>query len=217
MHQVAQRLADEGIAVVVGRQEAAALDQRPATGVEERDRLAIEPRLRRADREDPAAVGHVEDRRHRRGLGQVGIAVQCLLLEHDVADRDRVPRREAVPPIVVRQAELAEAGDRLDRRKPDGDRPSAPNARSHEGETESRGGGSRPPAGRLVRHAHLAIAPAVGDVDPVVQAPGQAVDPELGVPLAESGQDDRRSSARPSPSRSRRNQMFGAAVTSTPP
>ena len=42
------------------------------------------------------------------------ISVQCLLLEHDVADRDRVPRGEPVPPVIVGQAELAVAGDRLD-------------------------------------------------------------------------------------------------------
>ncbi len=40
------------------------------------------------------------------------------------------------------------------------------------------------------RQTHLAVAPAVGDVDPVVQAPGEAIDAELRIPLAEAGQHD---------------------------
>ena len=114
MHQVRQRLAHEGVAAVRGRQQVTPLDDRAATGVEVRDRLAIEPGLRRADPEDAPAVGGIENRRDRRGLREVRVSIQGLLLEHDVPDRDRVPRGEAVSPVVVGQAELAEAGDGLD-------------------------------------------------------------------------------------------------------
>ncbi len=188
MHQVTERLADESITVIRGRQEAAALDQRPATGVEERDRLAIEPRLRRADREDATAVGRIEDLRDRRGLGQVGVAIQRLLLQHHMADRYRVPRREAVSPVVMRESELAEAGDRLDL---ESDRRSTVLSKSgREGEAQVAAADGDFAAGRFGRNAHFTVAPAVGDVDLVVQAPSESVDPKLRIPLAEAGEHD---------------------------
>ena len=195
MHEVAQRFTDEGIAVVGRRQDAPTLDHWPATRVEECNRLAVEPRLRRTDPEDAATVSRIEDLRDRRGLGQVGVAVQCVLFEYDMADRDRVPRREAVSPIVERQAKLAEAGNGLNlecrdgveahpnhrqKREPhiavsDGDNAAGPRDELLGGQTDWK--------------ANLAVAAAVSGVDPIVQAPRESVDPELGVSLAEAGQD----------------------------
>ena len=101
------------------------------------------------------------------------------MLDDDVADGDRVPRGEAVAPVVVGQAELAEARDGLDldilRVGPEPESQVA----AADGDGLLR---------RRVRGADRAVAAAVGRVDPVVQSPEKAVDPELGVPRAEPGQ-----------------------------
>ncbi len=114
LDQVRQRLAHESVAPIGIAQHIAPVNRRAAGGVEVRGRLAVVGRRRRADREHTAAVGGVEDRGDRRRLGQVRVAAEHALLDHGVADRDRVPRREPPPPIVARQAELAETGDDLD-------------------------------------------------------------------------------------------------------
>ena len=72
--------------------------------------------------------------------------------------------------------------------------------------------------GGSARRTHLAVATAVGRIDPVVQTPIESVDPKLRVPLAEAGQHDmlfRRRDRRHSDRV--KNQIFGAAVTRTPP
>ena len=85
-------------------------------------------------------------------------------------DRDRVPRREPVAPVVVRQAELAEAGDGLDARIALGGAPACAarrNRRSRRRIETAWLGGS-------FGDADLAVAAAVGGVDQVIQTPTKA-------------------------------------------
>ena len=113
-----------------------------------------------------------------------GLRSKRLLLEHDVPHRDRVPRRESVAPVVVRQAELAEAGDGLDRDPLA--RPGPPRETKPHIAAADRDGLAR----RVVRCADFAVAAAVGRVDQVIQAPKEPVDSKLRVPFAEAGQHD---------------------------
>ena len=175
MDQVAQRFANESVSRVIGSQPVAAKNRQTTQRVEESGRLFIEDLRARADGEHPhvaAGLGNVAAGK----LRELRMTIQDRLLQQRMAQRNRIPRDEPLPPIVARQAELAVAGDGLET----GCRPV---------ETESRGRRieTARSTGSLGRR-HQAVAAAVGSIDPIVGAPDQSIHAELLVAFSKTGE-----------------------------
>ncbi len=171
-----ERLADVRVSGVGVGEEAALLDGEPAAGVEVVGGLVVEGARRRDEGVDAGAVSVVGDLRDGGGSQEAGMALEVPRRQHVLADVDGVPGEEPAAPGVEGMAELRAAGDGL-RLERVGIESAVALADVH-----------RLP-GRVGRPAGLAVRAAVGAVDPVVRAADEAVDPELGVSLCESGED----------------------------
>src|SRR5436190_16568581 len=105
----------------------------------------------------------------------MGISVQVSFRDHLLPNRDRVPRKKSVTPIIAGQAKLAAAGDGFKLTGVGLESEIVPAQRDRL-------------RLRLARRAHFAIAAPIGAIDPVVETPGQAIDAQLLVAFGETGE-----------------------------
>ena len=177
VHEVADRLGHEHVAVIAGRQKRSAIDLEPAGRRDVADVRNVDPaRLLLAARKHARSVTVIRYVRLRRPHGQVRISRQISPRQHHLMNVSSVATDEPPAEIIEREAELGLAGDGFElfraRAKPKV-RPAYRNAFA-----------------RKLRRSDLPAAVPVGHIDPIVEPPLQAVDAVLLVAFDEALEHD---------------------------
>src|SRR5262245_3005549 len=114
MHEIQKRLTHEGVAAIRLAERTTAKDREAGQRVEIFHRLVVERERWRRERKHAPGIARLENLSDRFGCREMRIANEITLGQYLVPNRDGVPGKKSVAPIIAREPELAAAGDGLE-------------------------------------------------------------------------------------------------------